>query len=160
MIYIRETKDKLIMAYKVSHIANELLRYAQDATEGELMSNMKLQKMLYYQQGFHLAMFGDPLFEEDIEAWMYGPVVPSVYEKYKIHKRDGIPCDSDEEFRFEKPEEEALFDEVCKVYGKFSAIGLMNMTHKESPWKSTPTGEGNVIEKDKMRSFFKSRLKN
>lgn len=35
--------------------------------------------MLYYQQGFHLAMFGTPLFEEDIEAWMYGPVVSKCF---------------------------------------------------------------------------------
>lgn len=147
------------MAYKVLDIANELLRYAQNATGGDLMSNMKLQKMLYYQQGFHLAMFGEPLFEEEIEAWMYGPVVPSVYDNYKSYKRDGIPCNVEAEFHFEKPNEEALFNEVCKVYGKFSAIGLMNMTHEELPWKSTPTGEGNVIDKSKMQSFFKSRLR-
>lgn len=147
------------MTYKVLDIANELLRYAQNANGGELMSNMKLQKMLYYQQGFHLAMFDEPLFEEDIEAWMYGPVVPSVYDNYKIYKRNGIPCDEAAEFRFKDPKEEALFNEVCKVYGKFSAIGLMNMTHGEAPWKNTPTGEGNVIDKNKMKSFFKSRLK-
>lgn len=147
------------MAYKVLDIANELLRYAQHATGGELMSNMKLQKMLYYQQGFHLAMFGEPLFEEEIEAWMYGPVVPSVYDNYKSYKREGIPCDEDAEFHFENQKEEALFNEVCKVYGKYSAIGLMNMTHEESPWKNTPMGEGNVINKSKMQSFFKSRLK-
>ena len=62
------------MAYKVLDIANELLRRAEIADGGELMSNMKLQKMLYYQQGFHLAMFGTPLFDEDMEAWMYGPL--------------------------------------------------------------------------------------
>lgn len=39
--------------------------------------------MLYYQQGFHLAYFGTPLFDEEIEAWMYGPVVPCVFENYK-----------------------------------------------------------------------------
>ena len=69
------------MAYLVEQIANQLLINAADS--GELMTNMKLQKMLYYQQGFHLAYFETPLFDEDIEAWMYGPVVPSMYEKYK-----------------------------------------------------------------------------
>ena len=67
------------MAYKVLDIANKLLSHAANNGEGELMSNMKLQKMLYYQQGFHLAYFNTPLFEENIEAWMYGPVVPCVY---------------------------------------------------------------------------------
>lgn len=147
------------MAYNVLDIANELLRQAQNTTGGDLMSNMKLQKMLYYQQGFHLAMFGEPLFEDEIEAWMYGPVVPSVYENYKKYKRDGIPYNPDTDFHFENPKEEALFNEVCKVYGRFSAIGLMNMTHEEYPWRTTSTGEGNVIDKIKMQSFFKSRLK-
>lgn len=147
------------MVYKVLDIANELLRQAQNTNGGDLMSNMKLQKMLYYQQGFHLAMFGEPLFEEEIEAWMYGPVVPSVYENYKRYKKEGVPCNTEMEFQFEDSKEEKLFNEVCKVYGKFSAIGLMNMTHEEYPWKSTATGEGNVIDKSKMQSFFKSRLK-
>ena len=146
------------MAYNVMDVANTLLMYAENSDGGDLMSNMKLQKMLYYQQGFHLAMFGTPLFDDEIEAWMYGPVVPSVYDAYKAHGRDGIPANKEKEFSFNDEKEAALFEEVFKVYGKFSAIGLMHMTHNESPWKSTPTGEGNVIEKNKMRDFFKSRL--
>lgn len=71
------------MAYKVIDIANQLLVKAYRASDGELMTNLKLQKMLYYQQGFHLAYFGTPLFDDEIEAWMYGPVVPSVYNHYK-----------------------------------------------------------------------------
>ena len=148
------------MAYPVAQIANQLLIYSAD-NGGELMTNMKLQKMLYYQQGFHLAYFGTPLFDEDIEAWMYGPVVPSMYEKYKGYGRNGIEPDRTMQFTFEKKNELALFNEVCKVYGAYSAIGLMNMTHDETPWKSTPTGEGegHIIAKEKMQSFFKKRLK-
>ena len=71
------------MAYKALDIANKLLAKATDVCGGDLMSNMKLQKMLYYEQGYHLAAFGTPLFDEDIEAWMYGPVVPCVYEHFK-----------------------------------------------------------------------------
>ena len=115
--------------------------------------------MLYYQQGFHLAYFGTPLFEEDIEAWMYGPVVPSVYEKYKGFGHQGIEPDRNQDFVFDIETENSLFSEVCKVYGAYSTVGLMNMTHEETPWKSTPIGEGNVISKDKMKAFFKKRLK-
>ena len=147
------------MAYSVEQIANQLLINAADS--GELMTNMKLQKMLYYQQGFHLAYFEAPLFHEEIEAWMYGPVVPSMYEKYKGFGRNGIEPDRTLGFSFERKEEQALFDEVCKVYGAYSAIGLMNMTHEEMPWKTTPVGEGaeHVITKEKMQLFFKKRLK-
>lgn len=148
------------MAYPVAQIANQLLIYSAD-NGGELMTNMKLQKMLYYQQGFHLAYFGTPFFDEDIEAWMYGPVVPSMYEKYKGYGRNGIEPDRTMQFAFEQKNERALFNEVCKVYGAYSAIGLMNMTHEEAPWKSTPTGEGegHIIAKEKMQLFFKKRLK-
>ena len=72
------------MAYPVLSIANKILAYGAAANdEGELFSNMKLQKLLYYVQGFHIAVFNRPLFNEDIEAWMYGPVVPAVYEYYQ-----------------------------------------------------------------------------
>ncbi|MDE6564624.1 MAG: DUF4065 domain-containing protein [Muribaculaceae bacterium] len=144
------------MAYKVLDIANKLLSHAANSGEGELMSNMKLQKMLYYQQGFHIAYFDTPLFEENIEAWMYGPVVPDVYEYFKGSGSNGL-----EPFEDEIPladVEEALFNEVFRVYGAFSASGLMNMTHKEYPWLSTSTGVGNIISLDKLKQFFKTRL--
>ncbi|WP_295728499.1 Panacea domain-containing protein [uncultured Muribaculum sp.] len=146
------------MAYPVTEIANLLLRFSYTAEGAEdMMSNMKLQKMLYYEQGFHLACFGTPLFEEDIEAWMYGPVVPCVYDKYEQFGRNGIVPDMDSEFRLAGDELE-LFAQVYEVYGKYSAYGLMNLTHGELPWKSTPTGKGNIITKDKLKEYFKTQL--
>ena len=147
--------------FKAIDIARKLLLTAKRDSviegQGELMSNMKLQKMLYYEQGFHLAVFGTPLFEEDIEAWMYGPVVPAVYEVYKDYGYNGIDPGKVEEVTL-SDREQALFDEVYKVYGAYSAIGLMNMTHRESPWANTPTGVGSVISRDKMVEFFRTRI--
>lgn len=145
------------MGYKVIDIANKILAKASNSEVDELICNLKLQKMLYYMQGFHLAYFDNPLFEEDIEAWMYGPVVPAVYDTFKSNGNKGISFDG-------APieltsEEEILFNEVYRVYGAYSAVGLMNLTHSEMPWKSTTTGVGNVIDKDLMRKFFKKRLK-
>lgn len=144
------------MAYKALDIANKLLSHAANNGEGELMSNMKLQKMLYYQQGFHLAYFNTPLFDEDIEAWMYGPVVPCVYEHFKGKGSMGLEPFADEITLSDI--EENLFDEVFQVYGAYSASGLMNMTHQELPWQTTPTGAGNIISSEKMVQFFKTRL--
>ena len=56
----------------------------QDEDAGDLISNMKLQKLLYYAQGYFLAIANEPLFHERIYAWTHGPVVPKVYHKYKI----------------------------------------------------------------------------
>ena len=145
------------MTYNVEDIANFLLICSEES--GELMTNMKLQKMLYYQQGFHLAYFNEPLFDEDIEAWMYGPVVKCIYNKYKDAGKNGILGERGTSFSFQERREASLFNEVNKVYGRFSAMGLMEMTHSEKPWKSVPTREGSVISKEAIRSFFKTRLK-
>ena len=144
------------MAYKVQNVANELLRLAADGVD-ELMTNLKLQKMLYYQQGFHLAYFGTPLFDDEIEAWMYGPVVPAVYHEYESYGRNGIEPNPDIECDMDD-DEWRLFCKVYDTYGMYSGEGLINMTHNEIPWQTTPTGKGNVISKEKLKTFFKTRL--
>ena len=145
------------MAYKALDIAHKIMKTLSNNDAGELVSNMKLQKLLYYQQGFHLAYFETPLFNENIEAWMYGPVVPSVYDKFKSKGSNGLTYDGD--VILLNPKEEDLFFEVLRIYGEFSAIGLMNITHKEKPWKETPIGVGNVISSDEMKTFFKKKFK-
>ena len=59
------------MAYKVIELANCLINKDNNETNGDNMTNLKLQKMLYYLQGYYLAVFNKPLFEEDIEACIY-----------------------------------------------------------------------------------------
>ena len=145
------------MAYKVMDIANKILADGENCNAGELVTNLKLQKLLYYMQGFHIAYFNEPLFDEEIEAWQYGPVVPDVYNYYKDNGSNGIEANKKELML--EPKEEALFSEVLSIYGQYSAIGLMNMTHNETPWKSTPTGYGSIISKEKLKNFFKKRLK-
>jgi uncharacterized phage-associated protein len=145
------------MAYNVLDIANKILAKASKSEVEELICNLKLQKLLYYMQGFHLAFFEKPLFDEEIEAWMYGPVVPSVYNQFKANSNNGIKYEGEAIKLDDK--EELLFNEVYRVYGAYSAVGLMNMTHSELPWKSTPTGVGSTIDKEKLKSYFKRRLK-
>ena len=64
-----------------------------DEEAGDSISNLKLQKLLYYAQGAHLALRDEPLFGEPIEAWTHGPVVPSVYRQYKQHGGEPIPVE-------------------------------------------------------------------
>lgn len=146
------------MVYNVLDIANKLLARAYNSEVEELMSNMKLQKMLYYEQGFHLAKFGTPLFDDEIEAWMYGPVVPKVYNHYKENGSMGIVPNG--EVVELQAEEEDLFEEVFDVYGAYSASGLVKLTHQEKPWKKTKVGVGNVISKESMLDFFKTQFEN
>lgn len=127
-----------------------------DTQEGELISNLKLQKLLYYAQGVHLALHDTPLFGENIEAWAHGPVVPEVYRKYKTYGDNPIRLqDTDEVVNFSKIEQEVL-DEVYQVYGQFSAWKLREMTHDEAPWKNSP--QGYVITPKIMKDHFKSLI--
>lgn len=141
------------MAYKALDIANKIISKT-DLEHGDTISNLKLQKMMYYQQGFHLAYFGTPLFDEDIVAWQYGPVVPSVYQEYKSFESNSIST-SKEGISLSDDEGE-LFNNVYEEYNQFSAVALMKMTHEESPWKTTEINS--VISRDKMAAFFKTQI--
>lgn len=154
-VKIKNGKESDMPMYNAFDIAHKILSKPTDAEE--FISNMKLQKLLYYMQGFHIALFGVPLFKEDIEAWMYGPVIPSVYHKYEEFGRNGIEPEKKDPVKL-TAQQERLFEEVYRVYGSYSALGLMNMTHDEMPWKSTNVGKGNIITTEKLGSFFKKRL--
>ncbi len=124
-----------------------------DEEAGDSISNLKLQKLLYYAQGVHLVLHNEPLFPEPIEAWTHGPVVPHVYRQYKQHGGEPIPVEKVDLEKYSGPVREIL-DEVNDVFAQFSALKLRAMTHNEAPWMQTPRGE--VISLDLMKDFFKT----
>jgi uncharacterized phage-associated protein len=138
--------------------AHDVARYLVSQVDddgGDSMSNLKLQKLLYYSQGFHLAAYGKPLFNEPIEAWVHGPVVPDVYRTLKHFGSNAVQMDPPDLSQF-AGEDLELIDEVYSVYGQFSPTGLRNMTHDEPPWKRTP--QGGIISHELMREFFRTRI--
>lgn len=147
------------MTYKALDIAKSII-LCTDVEKGDTISNLKLQKLLYYLQGYWLVIFNKPLFEEDIEAWMYGPVVPSVYEYFKEYASRAImPEDLTETEPLSFNEDESdLFFNVLEEYGQFSAVKLMEMTHGELPWKSVKTGKGNVISHETLVKYFSTQV--
>src|ERR1017187_2484779 len=128
-----------------------------DDESGDSISSLKLQKLLYYAQGFYLAVYDEPIFPERIEAWVHGPVVPDVYYQLKQFGATPVelPQDVDLDTIFGDRGKE-LLDEVYSVYGQFSAAALRNMTHNEPPWNQTAQGE--TISLDLMRDYFKTRI--
>lgn len=70
-------------------------RYIEALTDGDGITNLKLQKLLYYTQVFHLSLKGVPLFDESIEAWRHRPIVLDVYEQYKSFRSSFIIYDED-----------------------------------------------------------------
>jgi len=130
-----------------------------DEEAGDQLSNMKLQKLLYYGQGFSLAIHGAPLFDAGIEAWTHGPVVPDVYHSFKQHGSGPIPPISNFDPVSIDAETRALLDEVYEVYGQYSAWKLRNMTHEEAPWADAyRDGPGSTIGHGSLQRFFGTRI--
>ncbi|MCP3680124.1 MAG: DUF4065 domain-containing protein [Gammaproteobacteria bacterium] len=75
-------------------IAKYILSKSQPE-DGDIISNLKLQKMLYYSQGFHLAIHKKPLFSDEISHWNHGPVVPTVYAIYQKYAASALPIPDD-----------------------------------------------------------------
>ncbi|AIL31966.1 hypothetical protein IX83_00270 [Basilea psittacipulmonis DSM 24701] len=137
-------------------VAKYFLSLCNDDESGDLISNLKIQKLVYYAQGFSLAIHNKPLFQEKIQAWMHGPVVPDLYNKYKKYENGALPT-TDLNIDFDKfsVEEKKLLDDVYDVYGQFSAWKLRNMTHDEMPWKSTyQLGKSNEISNEVLKEYF------
>ena len=136
--------------------AHEVAKYLVslvDEDAGDSISNLKLQKLLYYAQGGFLAVHDKPLFPEAIKAWEHGPVVPQEYHAFKEFGGGPIPVEQVDLTRY-SPEVREVLDEVNSVYGQFTASKLRAMTHSEPPWRDTPLNE--VITLDKMKDFFKT----
>jgi len=127
-------------------------RIMESQDGAELLSNLKLQKLLYYAQGTFLAITGDVLFQDEILAWQHGPVVRSVYDEYKANGSNGILFDEDFDFDSFTPEENRILKEVYNVFGQYSAWKLRNMTHSEAPWKQTELNHEISIEA--IRDYF------
>lgn len=145
----------MAVPYSANAVAQYLLTKA-DPDVGEVITNLKLQKLLYYAQGLHLGFYGSPLFLDPVEAWMHGPVVRDIYFKYNIH--GAAPFEPDQDFAYEALDEDTreFLDEVYEVYGQFSAWKLRDMTHAEPPWLDTPQGER--IPLDLMRAYFSTQV--
>ena len=143
------------MAYNAIDIAKKIV-CKTDVEHGDTLSNLKLQKLLYYMQGFHLAFFDEPFFNESIEAWTYGPVVPVVFQEFKRYKKRSINPDNYHDDLVLTDDEQQMFDMVYSEYSRYSAVALMNMTHTEGPWKNH--GIGDVITNEELRAFFLTQI--
>jgi uncharacterized phage-associated protein len=96
------------------------------------MSAMKLQKLVYYAQAWHLVWADAPLFPERIEAWANGPVVPDLYRQHRgqFQVSEWKTGDSS---RLDDQQGEAV-DSVLNFYGPKDAFWLSELTHSEQPW--------------------------
>ncbi|MDR3302895.1 MAG: DUF4065 domain-containing protein [Treponema sp.] len=122
----------------------------------DLITNMKMQKLVYYCQGFYLALYDTPLFAEPLEAWEHGPVCPPLYHELKAHGANPLPYNGDDFYETLNKQEVELILEIYGVYGQFAAWRLREMTHQAPPWRDTPFHQ--VIPHDLMNTYFKTQL--
>lgn len=101
-------------------------------------SPMKLQKLLYYAQAWHLAEYGEPLFDAEIEAWRMGPVVRSVWDRHRHQNR--VEAWDEGDATALTPRESQLVASVVARYGGFNRDDLSAMTHDEEPWQRARAG--------------------
>ena len=129
----------------------------------ESMTHKKLQKMCYFAQAWYLANYGIPLFQNNFEAWVHGPVSPDLYYIYR--EWGWLPISQPKEGgQLSDPKICEFLDLVYKTYGSYSADQLENITHQESPWLNARRGYSageycrNIISTDEMRKYYGSRL--
>ena len=144
------------------------------------VSHLKLQKIIYYCQAWHMVFFGreNTLLDEKPEAWVNGPVYPTIYNEYKRKTEtmrehlklsdfydgtveDGLKTYS-QKMDFE-PEEEELLESVILLYGEKSQNHLVFYTHLEKPWSEKREGlkpferSNTELSLDTMYNYYKER---
>jgi uncharacterized phage-associated protein len=132
--------------------AIEVAKYITDIID---ITQLKLQKLLYYTQAVCLVRYNKPAFEEIIEAWDYGPVVPEIYRKFrqtkkiiKITPEVRVPRD---------PDILLSADMVIGYYGRMDAPALIRETHSEAPWREAYIeGENRPITNEAIKKYYQT----
>lgn len=142
---------------KAINVANFFIESA--TSQDDKITNLKLNKLLYFAQALSLVKRGKPLFEEPIEAWSFGPVVKSIYHEFKIYGNKTIkkPTTDDYADDFNEEEEDILVETMLQ-FGQYTASALVNKSHaKGGPWDTAVNNEG-IISETTIRDYYQSRL--
>lgn len=154
-----------LVAYKALDIARYVIDYSN--YKKHRITNLRLQKILYFIQAAFLIFKQRPCFDDKIEAWGLGPVVPSVYQKYKGWANQNIPSamDISKKEKFDKEYLKLISKTDLKMISsmidecnKYTTGQLVNITHAQEPWKNTYKDQTKkVIGNDKIIEFFARR---
>lgn len=139
------------------------------------MSHLKLQKLLFYCDAYHLAYFDRELVSDKFQAWVHGPVCRKVYDSFKdksVLYADISYCynegDIDVDAEFEKltSDQKSLLKDVLSTLSTWTGLELERATHSEAPWRSARIGYGEAdkceidISKSETESFYKNEIQN
>lgn len=140
-------------------------RWRTDYEAGDSITPLKLQKLCYYAQAWHVTLTGKRLFDEEFERWDHGPANYELYKKYESYQwrpipPEGPPDDITDFYPAEvfTSEELDTLNEVWEAYGDYSAKFLENLTHREDPWLMA--GPNQIITVESMKEYYSKRLRN
>ena len=127
------------------------------------ITNMKLQKLVYYAQGACLAILDKPLFNETLEAWKYGPVSSKLYQHYKSYKNNPINEQIDIQYlnKSFSPTEINVLNLVYNKFSIYTAFKLKDMSHQDAAWKDNFHSDvlfGDIMPIDAIKQSVKLRL--
>lgn len=145
--------------YRAENVANYLIFLASQENqekEREGITNLKLQKVLYFAQAYYLAKLGKPIFSEKLEAWEYGPVVPEVYRKLK--RNGSKPIISEEDKSTLADEDKEILKKVWDSFGGYSASRLVDIVHAHTPWKEANASTDKVISHKAIKDYYSPLL--
>jgi uncharacterized phage-associated protein len=161
---------KQAMPHSSLAIANEFIRRAEGVRP---LTHMQLQKLVYLAHGWSLGAFDEPLIEDDVEAWDFGPVIRRLYDALRRYGRSFITkrihWGDDTLFRFDNGEEataeltddeRGIIDLVWTKYGHYPAFKLSALTHQDgTPWTETYTfGRNGVIDNQLIKGHFQKLM--
>jgi uncharacterized phage-associated protein len=142
----------------VNHIELDILEIADYLVEASLqkqtkMGQMKLQLILYYAQGWHLALYGQPLFQESFHKWGFGPASPKVTQAFKHFEAKSITAPSLPQRPPLPVTIQVFLDDIHQHYSHFNGMTLSNMVKLEDPFRQCPP-EQTVIANEALQRFF------
>lgn len=154
------------MAYPASVIAYAFVK--KGIEEGNYVTQMKLQKIVYFAHGYHLAKYGEPLINEEFEAWKFGPVVNAIYQDYRLYGSDniidtGLITNESAELKETKPNAPAMdaINYTWQVTKHLNAGQLSRWSHLDgSPWAQVYNdGQFSIpIKNTSIQDYFKNLL--
>lgn len=140
----------------VFDIANFFVDLA-NKTDDDYITNLKLNKLLYFAQGVSLARTDKPLFEDSIEAWKFGPVIPSIYKKYKdLGKMPIQETDTHYSSEVFTNQEINILIDVMREFGIYTGGKLVTLTHApDTPWSKSFNNNEKIISNEAIKDYFK-----
>ena len=120
------------------------------------ITNLRLQKILYFLQGDYCAISGGRLISDEFYAWQLGPVIPSVYDKFSVYASMDLPKQPD--IVINDLEDKDMIDEILENYSRYTTWELVGISHKQDPWKYNYEMFGNrsIIPYKSIENYFKA----